>query len=70
MKEEKKPFYKSVKKTLGVIGFIFYWAVQIPAVFEDPKVAVDLAFENALFVCLLLGIKTAGGIIASKKDKE
>ncbi len=64
---EKQPFYKSTKKTLGVIGFIFYWGLQIPAVINDPSVAVDLSLENALFVCLLLGIKTAGGLLNKPK---
>ncbi len=64
---EKQPFYKSTKKTLGVLGFIFYWGLQIPAVINDPSVAVDLSLENALFVCLLLGIKTAGGLLNKPK---
>ncbi len=67
---EKQPFYKSTKKTLGVIGFIFYWGLQIPAVINDPSVAVQLSMENALFVCLLLGIKTAGGLINKPKEEK
>lgn len=65
----KEPWYKSTKKVLGVIGFVLYWVVQIPAVIEDPSVAVDLTMENGIFVSLLLGIKTVGGVLASKKDK-
>ncbi|MCP4269000.1 MAG: hypothetical protein GY777_26075 [Candidatus Brocadiaceae bacterium] len=67
--QNKEPFYKSTKKLLGVIGFVLYWGLQIPAVLEDPQVIVSLSMENAIFVAALLGIKTAGGVLASRKEK-
>lgn len=68
MSATKEPFYKSVKKTLGVIGFFLYWGVQVPAIVKDPSVIVSLTPMNLGLVLGLLGIKTIGGVIASKKD--
>ena len=66
----KEPFYKSTKKLLGVIGFILYWGVQVPAIIEDPGVITALTMENSIFVLGLLGIKTIGGVMASKKKEQ
>lgn len=66
-----KPWYKSVKKVLGVIGFIFYWIVQIPAIIKDPTVITQLAMTNAGMVLGLLGIATVGHVahkVTTKKD--
>ncbi len=68
MKEERKPFYKSVKKTLGVIGFGLYWGLQVVAVLEDPTIIVELSLENSVLILGLLGIKTIGGVMTNKKE--
>lgn len=67
---ENKPWYKSTKKVLGVIGFACYWGLQVPAVIEDPQVIVSLSMENGIFVLGLLGIKTIGGVMANRKEKK
>lgn len=61
------PFYKSTKKTLGVIGFACYWAIQVPAVLNDPAICVQMAFPNTTLVLGLLGIKAIGGAIQAGK---
>ncbi len=66
----KEPWFKSTKKVLGVVGFILYWGLQIPAVIEDPQVITSLTMENAMFVSLLLGIKTVGGVMANRKGDK
>ena len=60
------PFYKSTKKTLGVIGFICYWGIQIPAVINDPTIAVQMALANTSLVLGLLGIKAIGGALQNR----
>lgn len=66
---KKEPFYKSVKKTLGVIGFFLYWIVQIPAIARDPNTIISLTPLNLGLVLGLLGIKSFTGVMAKKNDK-
>ena len=61
------PFYKSTKKTLGVIGFFCYWLIQIPAVIKDPTICVQMALANTALILGLLGIKAIGGAIQGGK---
>lgn len=65
----KAPFYTSVKKTLGVIGFFLYWIVQVPAIVKDPQVIVSLTPLNLGLVLGLLGIKTIGGVMTNNKKE-
>ena len=60
------PFYKSTKKTLGVIGFIFYWGIQIPAILQDSTIVTQMALANSAMVLGLLGIKAIGGAIQNR----
>ena len=53
----------SVKKTLGIIGFVLYWVVQLPAIFKSPEVIISLAPVNAGFVLGFFITKTAGIVI-------
>ena len=67
---DKQPFYKSTKKLLGVIGFIFYWGVQVPAIIKDPTVIISLAPVNAGFVLGFFVTKTAGIVIDNMNKKK
>ena len=64
------PFYKSTKKTLGVIGFFLYWLVQVPAIIKDPSLVVSMSMANAAMVLGLLGIKTIGGAMQTIGGKK
>lgn len=66
MIEEKQRFYKSTKKTLGVIGFILNFILQGFAVWQDPSLITVLAPANIALVLGLLGIKTASNLISNK----
>ena len=66
----KNPWYTSVKKTLGVIGFILYWAVQVPAIIKDPTVIISLAPVNMGLVLGLLGIKSITGAVVNGQNKK
>ena len=56
----KQKWYQSTKKTLGVLGFFFYWIIQIPAVKNDPSVIVSTTPLNMALVLGLLGLKKFG----------
>ena len=64
-----KPWYKSLKKTLGCIGFILYWALQIAPVIKDPSVLVSMAVPNISLILGLLGIKKFGDVMQNRIDK-
>ena len=66
----EQPFYKSVKKTLGVIGFFFYWFIQIPAVKTTPSIVKELVPYNLALVISLLGLKLVSGLIGNKKEDK
>lgn len=66
---KKAPFYTSVKKTLGVIGFFFYWILQFYVVFKNPEVVKDFIMPDVILVSTLLGIKTIGGVLSSRKEQ-
>lgn len=66
---KKAPFYKSVKKTLGVIGFFFYWILQFYVVLKDTEVVKDFIMPDVILVSTLLGIKTIGGVLSNRKEQ-
>jgi len=60
----KQPFYKSTKKTLGVIGFFLNFILQGFAVWQDPTLITVLAPSNTALIIGLLGLKK----ILNKKE--
>lgn len=71
MPEEKTnpvPFYKSTKKTLGVIGFAAYWGTQVVAIIKDPQIVVSMAMANTALILGLLGIKAIGGALQNRQS--
>ena len=65
-----KPWYKSLKKTLGCIGFFLYWGLQIMPTIEDPTVLVSMAVPNISLILGLLGIKKFGDVLQNNKGTE
>ena len=64
------PFWKSTKKTLGVVGFLLYWGTQVIAILDDPTIVVSMAIMNVSLILGLLGIKAIGGAIQSNKTGD
>jgi len=67
---KKEPFWKSTKKTLGVIGFFCYWIIQVPAIKNDPSIIISLTPFNMALVLGLLGLKKIGNNIQKEKVSE
>lgn len=64
------PFYKSTKKTLGVIGAVVLYAVFVIMAMgwikngmTDARELIDMAQIIAIYSALCLGIKTFGGVL-------
>ena len=53
----KQPFYKSTKKTLGVVGFLLNYILQGFAIYKDPTLITILAPSNTVLILGLLGLK-------------
>lgn len=67
------PFYKSTKKTLGVIGaFVLYLVFVLMAYgwikngMTDASELIDMAQVIALYSAACLGIKTFGGVLTGR----
>ena len=53
----KEPFYRSVKKTLGVISTICYWGIQFYVVNKDPNIVVSFIIPDVALITALLALK-------------
>jgi len=67
------PFYKSTKKTLGVIGAAVLYIVFILMAYgwikngmTDARELIDMAQVVALYSAACLGIKTFGGVLTGR----
>lgn len=68
------PWYKSTKKTLGVIGaitlygtFVLMVILSVKDGMKDPSSIIDMAKIIALYSGACLGIKAIGGAIQNRK---
>lgn len=68
------PWYKSTKKTLGVIGaitlygtFVLMVILSVKDGMKDPSPIIDMAKIIALYSGACLGIKAIGGAIQNRK---
>lgn len=67
MSEEiKVPFYKSTKKTLGVLFAVAVLVGGMYGIYKDPSETVDVLQVWGLLSGAYLGIKTVGGAIMNK----
>jgi len=65
-----KPWYKSLKKMLGALGFVMYWITQIVAIIKDPGVIVQMAVPNISLILGLLAVKKFGDVIQNNKPSD
>lgn len=71
------PFYKSTKKTLGVVGALVLYAVFAIMAFgwvrngmTDASELIDMAQIIAVYSALCLGIKTFGGALNGRGSND
>jgi hypothetical protein len=65
-KNTTKPFYKSVKKMLGIFSTIFYWGIQFYVVSKDPTIVVSFIIPDVALITTLLALKK---LDLSKKEE-
>lgn len=66
MNSKKEPFYKSVKKLLGIFNNICYWGIQFYVVREDPSLIVAFIIPDVALITALLALKKLN---LDKKEK-
>ena len=62
----KERFYKSTKKTLGVVSTICYWAIQFYVVKKDPTIVVSFIIPDVALITAFLALKKLNLV---KKEK-
>ena len=64
---EKK---KSVKKALGITGSCIVFGIAVYGAIANPSEIPNILYPIIIFVAALFGIKTVGGVMAAKNQKQ